>query len=140
MRSEDRGARDLSPWSVAALDRLEPVVTASLRVRSGFTHGGDAAEAATDLAAELLAACIALRSWLDEAPAPRDEEEAEAELLAAAGVFKNAALLFRNLDEAEAERRAARFAACESMLIQGAHHIDEFLAAIGRCPPTYRPR
>jgi hypothetical protein len=66
--------------------------------------------------------------WLHDSPAPSRYGEAEAELGATAGVFSNAAFAFRSLAEADTDRRAARAELCASMLVQGEHHVEMFLA------------
>jgi hypothetical protein len=132
MRNEGLAETQLPAWSSAAW----PISNPSSRLLSGAGRPRPGrARTPTELADELIAACVALRSRLDASPARRDEEEAEAELLAAAGVFKNAGVLFGSLDLADADRQVARIEACASLLVQGAHHVDMFLAAIGRYPP-----
>jgi hypothetical protein len=90
---------------------------------------------APDPASELIASCAELVKWLHDTPAPAGLERAEAELGAAAGVFRNAAFAFRNLENAVADRLQARSEACESMLAQGEHHLDAFIALVEDGPP-----
>jgi len=116
-------------WAAAAHTRLGPVLGAASRLRLAFDTATDPSPvSAGDPAAELIAACADLLQWLHDSPAPSGHGQAAAELGAAAGVFRNAAFAFRSLDEAGPDQHAARAEACASMLVQGEHHINTFLA------------
>jgi hypothetical protein len=69
-----------------------------------------------DLATELIAVCADLSKWPGSSPAAKDFRKAHAELGTAIGVFRNAALVFRSMDEVEGVQREARTRACPSLL------------------------
>jgi hypothetical protein len=116
-------------WVAEARGRLEPVVAAATRLRVAYEAGADPATVeAMDPASELIGACAGLLEWLHDSPAPSGHAELDAELRAAGGVLRNAAFAFRGLTDADPEQRAARAEACQSMLVQGEHHVDAFRA------------
>lgn len=115
----------------AARRRLRPAKRHASRVRQAF-HAK--AADTSDPASELISACADLAQWLHDTPAPPGLEKAEAELGAAAGVFRNAAFAFRNLEKGGVHRLQARSEACESMLEQGEHHVQAFLALVKNDP------
>ena len=119
-------------WAATAQRHLTPVLEAASRLRVAFDAGTDSSEAeVTDPGSDLIAACAGLVEWLHGSPAPKGCGKAGAELGAAAWVFRNAAFAFRSLDEAGPEQHVARAEACQSMLDQGEHHADSFLARSG---------
>ena len=119
-------------WVAGARSHLAPVLEAVFGLQAAFGSDADSAQAETaNPASRLIAACAILLEWLQASAAPRGYEAAEAELGAAVGVFRNAAFAFRGLDEAGPEQHAARAQACQSLLVQGEHHVDSFLAVSG---------
>ena len=120
-------------WVVAARRRLKPAKRHAARLKMAF-HAG--AHKSPDPASELIQACADLVGWLHDTPAPAGLERAEAELGAAAGVFRNAAFAFRNLEKGGSDRRTARSEACKAMLEQGEHHLDAFLALVDGSPQS----
>jgi hypothetical protein len=120
-------------WAATAKEHLATVVDAVAALRSAF----DAlAEIAPDTAAELAStavdACGGLTNWLGGLRAPKGLGKAEGELGAVAGVYRNAAIAFRSLVDAEVEQREARSSACATMLEQGDHHVETFVAILER--------
>jgi hypothetical protein len=114
-------------WVTAARRRLKLAQRQASSLRLAFQAG---VVGAPDPASELIVACVDIVEWLHDTPAPAGLETAEAELGAAAGVFRNAAFAFRNLDKGGVERSAARSEACGAMLAQGEHHLEAFLALV----------
>ena len=110
----------------------------SLPLRSsGFATGYDIErdtpyEASTAVASEVVIACGSLAGWLSSARAPRGFGKAEGELGAAAGVYRNAAVAFRSLEDADGDQRRARSNACLALLEQGDHHVDIFAEALAK--------
>src|ERR1700722_18891873 len=78
-------------WVVAARRRLKPAKRHAARLKMAF-HAG--AHKSPDPASELIQACADLVGWLHDTPAPAGLERAEAELGAAAGVFRTPLSLF----------------------------------------------
>ncbi len=120
---------DARRWIQAADRRLNPVVLASLRVRVALdvafesTSSDDILE---DASAPLLSAALDLVAWLQGAVTPEGLEDAAAELRAAAGVYRNAAVVYPGAPDLEGASRDARTAACNAMLQQGEHHVTTF--------------
>jgi hypothetical protein len=98
-------------------------------MQSAFARVTDRrSESGCDLAEKLTAACDGVVEWLHTSPAPKGFESAEAELYAAAGVYRNAAVAFRRLAEATGEPDDVLVRACEALLRQGDHHVIAFLS------------
>ena len=51
---------------------------------------------------------------------------------AAAGVYRNAAVAFKSLADVEGVQRKARSRACATLLEQGDHHVELFVAALAK--------
>jgi hypothetical protein len=120
-------------WIEATERRLEPVVLASLRVRVALDVARDSVssdDVLEDAGAPLLTAAADLLVWLRRAVTPPGLEGAVAELLAAAGVYRNAALVYPGAPDLDGESREARTAACDAMLEQGEHHVAMFRALV----------
>jgi len=120
-------------WIAAAERRLEPAVLAALRVRVALdvARGScSSADVLEDAGAPLLAAAADLLHWLSRAAVPSGFEGAVAELHAAAGVYRNAAIVYPGTPELEDESRDARAAACDAMLEQGQHHVAMFRSLV----------
>jgi hypothetical protein len=116
-------------WLAEARIRLAALLEAVAGLQAAFGTDADSAPTdATNPASELIAACSILLEWLQSSPTPKGYEAAGAELGAAIGVYRNAAFAFRGLDEAGPEQHAARAQACRSLLLQGEHHVDSFVA------------
>jgi|SRR5579862_4701919 len=112
-------------WADGAEQQLAALGAAARSLRDAFeTEEVPSAAPDTDPASVVLDACAALASWLAVAPAPRGVGKAAAELGAAAGVYRNAAVAYRSLADTEAEAREARQAACAAMLDQGDLHMQ----------------
>jgi hypothetical protein len=120
-------------WAGSAQKHLKPLVTAvkglekALAARAVIENGPVA-----ELASEVSTAIDALVGWLGRSEPPEQLRTAEGELAAAAGVYRNAASLFRSLPGADTEQRVARLSACSNMLNQGDHHVEVFCAELRR--------
>lgn len=120
-------------WAAAAKERLALVTAAVERLRDGYDIERDTPyEASTAVASEVVIACGSLAGWLSSARAPRGFGKAEGELGAAAGVYRNAAVAFRSLEDADGDQRRARSNACLALLEQGDHHVDIFAEALAK--------
>ena len=84
------------------------------------------------MASAVVTGCGALTDWLASGRAPKGLGKAEGELGAVAGVYRNAAIAFRSLTDAEVDQRKARAVACASMLDQGDHHVGIFAGALAK--------
>jgi hypothetical protein len=132
-----RGDPELEPatcaWALAAKDHLALVTEAVEALRKVFeTDPQSPVTTSAVVASNVVSAASTLTSWLRESRAPKALGVAEAELGAAAGVFRNAAFAFRSLAEAGVEHRPARSTACATMLEQGDHHVEAFTRAIAK--------
>lgn len=130
----DQG-RGLDHWLAATERRLEPLALGALRVRVALDVARDSEHPANiveDASAPLLSASADLLSWLNQGAVPQGTELAVAELRAAAGVYRNAAVVYPGATDLDAESRQARGAACDAMLAQGEHHIAMFRHLIAR--------
>jgi hypothetical protein len=78
----------------------------------------------------LLASVSGLLDWLTHAAVPTGLEAAAAELQAAAGVYRNAAVVYPGLSDPNEESHAARSRACDAMLEQGEHHVAMFRSLV----------
>jgi hypothetical protein len=58
--------------------------------------------------------------------------KAGGELGAAAGVYRNAAVAFKSLADVDGDQRGARANACATLLEQGDHHVETFVAALAK--------
>ena len=120
-------------WASAANERLALVTAAVERLRKGYEVERDTpSEASAAVASEVVAACGSLAGWLSSARAPRGFGKAEGELGAAAGVYRNAAVAFRSLEDADGNQRRARSNACLALLEQGDHHVEIFAEALAK--------
>jgi len=79
-----------------------------------------------------VSACSNLTDWLRSGHAPRGFGKAGGELGAAAGVYRNAAVAFKSLDDVDGDQREARSNACATLLEQGDHHVEIFVAALAK--------
>jgi hypothetical protein len=89
-------------------------------------------EADEAVAADVLSACSNLRDWLQSGHTPRGFARAGGELGAAGGVYRNAAVAFKSLAHVHGDQRHARSHACATLLEQGDHHVEVFVAALAK--------
>jgi hypothetical protein len=104
------------------------------RLREEFRRGLEEKSSETDevVASHVVAACGELSDWLRSSHAPRGFSKAGGELGAVAGVYRNAAIAFKSLGDVDGYQRQARSNACATLLGQGDHHVDAFLAAVAK--------
>jgi hypothetical protein len=118
-------------WADGALERLGALAEAAERLRKAFESGpGIDADQNALLSSSLLGASAALTQWLEISRAPRGLRSAEAEMGATAGVYRNAAVTFSSLADADPDQHAARCAACQKLLDQGEHHLELFFSIL----------
>jgi hypothetical protein len=112
-------------WAECAQERLEALTDAVGDLRVAFDTP-DASEAASGarLKSAVTDACFAITEWLNSSHAPRGLRKAEGELAATAGVYRNAAVAFGSLSDAESDQFEARYKACAKLLQQGDHHVE----------------
>jgi hypothetical protein len=84
------------------------------------------------VASQVVTACASLGGWLSSSHPPRGFAKAGGELGAAAGVYRNAAVAFRSLADVDGDQRQARSSACATLLEQGDHHVEIFVAALAK--------
>jgi hypothetical protein len=84
------------------------------------------------VASQLVSACANLNEWLRSGHPPRGFAKAGGELGAAAGVYRNAAVAFKSLADVDGDQREARANACATLLEQGDHHVERFVAALAK--------
>jgi hypothetical protein len=129
MEPESQAAR--RRWASTAKERLTPVTETVAHLRKEFEMESDMPpETATAIASELISACGSLSGWLGSSRAPRGFGKAEGQLGAAAGVYRNAAVAFRSLADADTDQRQVRSNACATLLEQGDHHVETFVRAL----------
>jgi hypothetical protein len=118
-------------WANIAEERLADVTAAVERLREVLDIERETPSSAiAEVASEVVAACGSLAEWLAGTRGPRGFAKAEGELGAAAGVYLNAAVAVRRLEEVDGYKRLARSNACAMLLAQGDHHVDSFLAVV----------
>ncbi|HVA09526.1 MAG TPA: hypothetical protein VNG12_22585 [Acidimicrobiales bacterium] len=118
-------------WAATAAEHLTAVVDAAVPLRKAFDADAEIAPAiGAVLASEVINACSVLTDWLTGVRAPKGLGKAEGELGAVAGVYRNAAVAFRSLADAEIDQLEARSTACATMLDQGDHHVGIFIAIL----------
>jgi hypothetical protein len=121
-------------WAETARVRLAQVTESVCALRRAFeVAAGEERDPWYGPSERVVASCDTLKGWLAGAKAPRGLGRAEGELGAIAGVYRNAAYAFRNVPGADEQgARSARMAACATMLEQGDHHVDAFLAVLAK--------
>jgi hypothetical protein len=120
-------------WASLALEYLSALTEAVNRLREAFrTERERPSETNEAVGSQVVAACSELSAWLRSSHAPRGFSKAGGELGAAAGVYRNAAVAFRSLADAQGNQRQARSNACATLLEQGDHHVDVFVAAVAK--------
>jgi hypothetical protein len=120
-------------WASTAEEHLAAVTQAVQRLLQAFqTERERPRETDEAVASQVVAACSSLIGWLRSSHAPRGFAKAGGELGAAAGVYRNAAVAFKSLVDVDGDQREARSNACATLLEQGDHHVDVFLAALAK--------
>jgi hypothetical protein len=120
-------------WASLALEYLSALTETVDHLREAFrTESERPSETNEAVASQVVSACGELSSWLRSSHAPRGLAKAGGELGAAAGVYRNAAVAFRSLPDAEGMQRQARSNACATLLEQGDHHVEVFVAALAK--------
>ncbi len=118
-------------WVDGAVERLETLTKAALPLRRAFESGTRVdLDDSEPLSSSVLAASAALMQWLELSRAPRGLRGAEAEMGATAGVYRNAAVAFSSLADADSDQHAARCGACLKLLDQGEHHLELFFSIL----------
>jgi hypothetical protein len=118
-------------WADGAGERLGTLADAAVPLRRAFEAGpGVDPDQRERLSSSLLGASAALTQWLELSRAPRGLRAAEAEMGATAGVYRNAAVTFSSLADADPDQHAARCAACLRLLDQGEHHVELFFSIL----------
>lgn len=120
-------------WASTARDYLAAVTQAVEGLRGLFqAYRETTAEADEAVASHVVSACSNLNDWLRSGHAPRGFAKACGELGAAAGVYRNAAVAFKSLADVDGDQREARSNACATLLEQGDHHVEIFVAALAK--------
>jgi hypothetical protein len=122
-------ARLRREWVITAEDKLAVVTDAVKRLRKVFNIAWEAPE---EVASEVVTGCDGIVGWLNNTRAPRGLGKADAELGAAAGVYRNAAIVHLSLENADAYRRSARSNAYTRLLEQGDYHVEAFVVALAK--------
>jgi hypothetical protein len=129
--SEPEAERD--KWASDAREYLVAVTQTVDRLREVFRMVLETpSEIGQEVAADVVSACGRLNDWLRSGHAPRGFAKAGGELGAAAGVYRNAAVTFRSLADVVGDQRDARYNACATLLEQGDHHVELFVAALAK--------
>ena len=117
-------------WATCARARLEAVTVAVGALRSEL----DALVAGQESrrrhsSDQVISACNTLADWLARSTAPRRLRRADGELGAAAGVYRNAAFVFRSLID-WGQRSEGPVSTLPAMLRQDDGHVQAFLAIV----------
>jgi hypothetical protein len=120
-------------WASTAKERLSAVTEAVAHLRKLFDMESETPpEMVAGVATEVITACGNLVEWLRSSHAPRGLGKAGGELGAAAGVYRNAAVAFRSLADADVDQRQVRSKPCASLLEQGDHHVETFAGILAK--------
>jgi len=120
-------------WASTAQENLVAVTEAVDHLRELFEMEVETPPDADEaVAAQVVSACASLSGWLNSSHPPRGFAKAGGELGAAAGVYRNAAVAFRSLADVDGDQRRARSSACATLLEQGDHHVEIFVAALAK--------
>jgi hypothetical protein len=120
-------------WASTARDHLATVAQAVDRLRVAFGSERDTpSETVEAVAPPVLSACSDLNDWLRSRHPPRGLAKASGELGAAAGVYRNAVIAYKSLSDVDGDQREARAKACATLLRQGDHHVEIFVAALAK--------
>jgi hypothetical protein len=113
-------------WAQDARYQLRVLTEAVAQLRGSLETPATPATQREPLAAAVTDACAVLTQWLQSTRAPRGLRKAEGELGATAGVYRNAAVAFGSLNDADPNQFEARYQAYSKLLQQGDHHIEIF--------------
>jgi hypothetical protein len=131
--SKTENARLRREWTTTAENRLAVVTAAVERLRKAFNIAREMpSEASAEVASEVMTGCDSLGDWLKNTRVPRGLGKAEGELGAAVGVYRNAAIVYRNLGNVDGYQRSARLNACAMLLEQGDYHVETFVVALAK--------
>jgi hypothetical protein len=120
-------------WASTARDYLAAVAQAVDSLRVAYQAERETpSETVEAVASPVLSACSDLSDWLRSRHPPRGLAKASGELGAAAGVYRNAAVAFKSLADVDGDQREARANACATLLEQGDHHVETFVAALAK--------
>ncbi len=118
-------------WATTAEEHLNVVTAAVADLRKVLAVDAEMLfDVDADIASKVVVACGSLEGWLGGTRAPRGLAKAEGELGAAAGVYRNAAIVFGKLKDVEGYQRHTRSNACALLLGQGDDHVDAFVVAV----------
>ena len=118
-------------WATTAREYLVAVTEAVDDLRELFQMKVETPpETDEAVATQVVSACASLSGWLSSSHPPRGFAKAGGQLGAAAGVYRNAAVAFRSLADVDGEQRQARSTACGTLLEQGDHHVEIFVASL----------
>ena len=131
--SKAENARLRREWATTAEGGLAIVTDAVERLRKVFNIAREIpSEASAEVASEVITGCDSLAGWLNSTGVPRGLGKAEGEIGAAAGVYRNAAIVYLNLENVDEDRRSARSNACTRLLEQGDYHVETFVGALAK--------
>jgi hypothetical protein len=120
-------------WASTAQDFLTAVTEAVDNLRAAFLAELETPfEADEATASQVVSACSDLNEWLRSGHPPRGLAKAGGDLGAAAGVYRNAAVAFKSLAEVDGDQRETRSRACATLLEQGDHHVETFVATLAK--------
>jgi hypothetical protein len=120
-------------WASTAQEYLQAVSQAVDLLREVFrTEQERSSETDEAVASNVVSACGNLSDWLRGSHPPTGLARAGGELGAAAGVYRNAAVAFKSLAGVDGDQRRVRSDKCGSLLDQGDHHVDLFVAALAK--------
>jgi len=120
-------------WATTAREYLVAVTEAVERLGKMFEMEPETPpETDEAVASQVVTACSSLSGWLNSSHPPRGFAKAGGELGAAAGVYRNAAVAFRSLADVDGDQRQARSTACATLLEQGDHHVETFVAVLAK--------
>jgi hypothetical protein len=126
-------AAEKRKWASTAQDYLVAVTQAVDNLRGIFQAEPETSSETDEVvASQVVSACTNLNEWLRSGHAPRGFAKAGGELGAAAGVYRNAAVAFKSLADVDGDQREARANACATLLEQGDHHVETFVAALAK--------
>ena len=132
-RPPDPAAATTLEWASTARDYLAAVTLAVDNLRTAFLAGREGPTGSDEaVASQVVAACSNLNEWLRSGHPPRGLAKAGGELGAAAGVYRNTAVAFKSLTDVGGDQREARSQACSTLLEQGDHHVERFVAALAK--------
>ena len=127
-------------WASTAQEYLVAVTESVDHLRELFQTGAETPPGMDEaVASQVVTSCSNLSGWLSASHPPRGFAKAGGELGAAAGVYRNAAVAFRSLADADTDQRQVRSDACATLLEQGDHHVETFVGALAKKLGDPRP-